>query len=310
MVERRRSYYAFLFLMVLLLLSLIGCARASREEKALYLDGFTTGQAAPEEGRALAYATGPMPTPAPAVDSSVSSVSGEERMIVYTVQISLVVNDTQSAQSSVESLVKEFGGYVLNQQIWQENGAARGQMTVRVPAESLDQALERIRALAEHVESESISGNDVTEEYVDLQARLKNLQLTEQELQELLTSRKETGKTEDILEVYRELTQIRAQIEQIEGRMQYLSTLSAMATITINFIPSALAQPVTIAGWEPTGIAREAIRALVKTLQKLVEILIWLVLYVLPILLIIAVLLWLLFRVVRWIWRKLKKRSA
>ena len=144
-------------------------------------------------------------------------------------------------------------------------------MTVRVPAEKLEDALAQFRALAVDVENQRVDSQDVTEEYVDLEARLTNMQRTERELQELLESRSETGKTSDILEVHRELTNIRAQIEQIQGRMQYLENLSAMATVQIQLTPDALMQPVVVGGWRPQGTARDAVRMLLRTLQFLAD---------------------------------------
>jgi len=170
--------------------------------------------------------------PAAAKSSAVAGLP-QERMIVRTVDMELIVHDTAASLESV-----------------------RG-----VPAGDLETVLEKLRALGQ-VESESQSSEEVTDEYVDLQARLKNLELAEQELQELLKTRQETGKTEDILEVYRELTNIRGQIEQIKGRMQYLENMTALATINLTLTPDALAQPVVIGGWQPQGTVRDAVRTL------------------------------------------------
>jgi hypothetical protein len=90
------------------------------------------------------------------------------------------------------------------------------------------------------------------------------------------------------LAVYRELTQIRGQIEQIKGSMKYLSQSAALATISVTLIPDALAQPIQVGGWRPEGVAKEAFEALVATLQGLASLLIWLVIVVLPVLLILT----------------------
>jgi hypothetical protein len=142
----------------------------------------------------------------------------------------------------------------------------------------------------------------VTEEYTDLDARLRNLEATETELLELLTEvRERTSKAEDVLAVHRELTSIRSQIEQLKGRMQYLEKMTAMATINVELIPDVLAKPIVVAGWRPTGTAANALRTLVKTLQFIVDAAIWIIIYVLPTLVVIAIpffILWLVWR--RW----------
>jgi len=121
---------------------------------------------------------------------------------------------------------------------------------------------------------------------VDLDARLKNLEAAEAQLQQIL---KQATSTEDVLAVYRELTGIRGQIEQIKGRMKFLSQSAALATISVTVIPDALAQPVQVGGWRPAGVVRDAFEALIATLQGLASLLIWLAIVVLPVLLIFVI---------------------
>jgi hypothetical protein len=183
-------------------------------------------------------------------------------------------------------------------------------MTVRVPAEKFDQAMDGIRAVAVRVESESSSGQDVTEEYSDLSAQLRNLEATETELRELLaTVRERTGKAEDILAVYRELTTIRGEIERVKGRMQYLERMTALATINVELIPDELQKPVVEEPWNPQVTLKEALRALVNAGRFLVDALIWLVVVVLPILIIIALPVVALVLIIRAIGRRRRKSA-
>lgn len=232
------------------------------------------------------------------------------RVIIYTGNISLVVKDTRQAVQAITALAAEQGGYVSDSNIYQDNEVPRGSVTIRVPAENFQDTLARLRNMAVRVESESTNSQDVTEEFTDLEARKTNLEFTEEALQTLLEERQRVGKTSDILEVYRELTQIRGQIEQIEGRMRYLANQSALSTIQIALTPDVLYQPVSVAGWEPQGVAKQAVQALVAALQGLANILIWVVIFILPLLVIIllpvVVLIWL----IRWWWKRRKKRQA
>lgn len=228
----------------------------------------------------------------------------EERMIVRTANIALVVKDVETSVTQIKGIVSELGGYVVDMRLWRDQEQLRGTVTVRVPAESLDDALSDFKGLAVKVERESSSSQDVTEEYFDLGAQLRNLEATEQELLELLaTVRERTGRAEDILAVHRELTQIRGQIEQLQGRMQYLARTAAMSAVTIELIPDVLAAPITVGGWRPSETVSKALRALLQTLRLLVDAAIWVVLYLLPIavvLLIPVAALWSL-------WRRRKK---
>ena len=259
----------------------------------------------------------PMPTPAPrpgvAVEYEAASAAdagaraalpqtdvSEERMIVRTADLSLVISDTEAAAAQIKTIATGLGGYVVSTQLWRQEEQLRGSITVRVPAESLDGALDSFKRLAIRVERESGSSQDVTEEYTDLDARLRNLEATEEELRELLsTVRQRTGKAEDILAVHRELTGVRSQIEQLKGRMQYLERTAAMSAVSVELIPDVLARPIASAGWRPSETASAAVRALVDTLRLVASAVIWVALYVLPIAVLLAipaVVIWLLWR--------------
>jgi hypothetical protein len=234
----------------------------------------------------------------------------ESRVIIYTGNIALVVRDTRETSQAITTLVDTEGGYVASSNVYESGEALQGTVTVRVPAERYQAVLEQLRGLALRVERENSSSQDVTEEFTDLQARKTNLEYTESALQELLEERQRTGSTSDILEVYRELTNIRGQIEQIEGRLRYLSNQSALSTITVELIPDILYQPIRVAGWQPQGVVREAFQALIIALQGLISLLIWVVVLILPLLLIFIIpLMAVIWAGRRW-WRRSKARKA
>jgi hypothetical protein len=230
-------------------------------------------------------------------------------VIIYTGNISLVVRDTRESVQLITVLANEQGGYVSSANIYQSNEVPRGSITIRVPAEHYEETLSRLRAMAIRVERENTSTQDVTEEFVDLEARKTNLEHTEAALQELLDDRQQLGRTSDILEVHRELTNVRGQIEQIEGRMRYLANQAALSTITVELTPDVLYQPVSVAGWEPQGVAKEALQALVAALQGLINLLIWLVILVLPLLIIALLPLVVIILIMRWWWQRRQARK-
>jgi hypothetical protein len=235
--------------------------------------------------------------------------TGTDRMIVRTASLSLVVKDTEQTLEDIERLATELEGYVSNLQTWRQNEQLAGTVTVRIPVGYFDQARERIKELAIELEGENVSGQDVTQEYVDLEARLNNLEVAEEELLELLASAQETHKdAESILAIYNQITNVREQIEQIKGRMQYLENTSALATLTISLTPEEIEEPVVEPGWEPFRQARDALRALVNALKFLADVLIWAVLFLLPLAAILAapfVLAWLI-----WYLRRRRRRAS
>jgi hypothetical protein len=286
------------FVLMTLALALVasGCAAASPKRESVEATQVV------EVEREVAYAPAAEAGERYADADEALTASTQDRMIIYIVNMDLVVEDTAAALEQIESLTAEMGGFVSNSNAWKEKDQLRARITVRVPADRLDQALTQIRDLATDVQSEDRDSDDVTEQFTDLEARLRNLRKTEGELLELLETRQEeTGDTEAILEVHRYLTDIRGQIEQIQGRMNYLSNLSAMATIQISLTPDVLAQPLVVGKWQPQGTALKAIQALINTVKFLVEALIWILLLIVPVLAIILLPLFLIVRaVLRW----------
>jgi hypothetical protein len=297
-----------LLLIVIVVLSMLvgGCATAAptmsmaREEEYV-------GEGAPAM---VPEAPAPMEYAEESKDAGLGVTdAATDRMIVRTASLSLIVEDTEEALEEIERLTTELEGYVSNLQTWRQNDQLAGTVIVRIPVVYFDQARECLKELALELESENISGQDVTEEYVDLEARLKNLEVAEEELLELLASAQETHKdAESILAIYREITNVRQQIEQIKGRMQYLENASDLATLTISLTPEEIEEPVVEPGWEPLKQVRDALRSLVNALQLLVNVLIWVVLFLLPLAAVLALpvlLAWLV-----WYLRRRRKRDS
>jgi hypothetical protein len=159
---------------------------------------------------------------------------------------------------------------------------------VKVPADARTyaEAMERFRGLAESVVDEQGSTQEVTEEWVDLESRLRSLRATETRIQALY---EKAQRLDEIYSVQRELTSVRGQIEQIEGRKRALETRSAMATITLQLRePIVPPPPPRAPEWSPATVATEAAADLGKVVRGLTTLAIWLVvwlpLYGLPLL--------------------------
>ena len=150
-------------------------------------------------------------------------------MILRTAQITLVTQNLDKARAGMDQVVKRYSGYVGDLTISAPtDGARKLTANLRVPAAQLDAAIAELKTLG-RVESESQSGQDVTAQYVDLEARLSNARKTEQRLIELLGQR--TGKLSDVLEVETELSRVREEIERMEGERRLLSKQVEYATL-------------------------------------------------------------------------------
>ena len=241
----------------------------------------------------------------------------EPRQVIANANISLVVADTAAALSGIEQVVSELGGYVADMDLskgrYDESEVLRGSVTLRVPATSLEEALDLLRALATDVNYLNINRQDVTDQYSDLDARLRNLRATETELLALLTEVRErpNAKVEDILAVHRNVTQIREEIEMLQGRKNLLDNQIDFSTIWVELIPDSVFRPIVEEPWSASGPVRSALRALVATLQGLLTALIWAVLYLTPLVLVflipLAVLIWL---VRLWVGRRRKAEES
>ena len=260
------------------------------------------GGAANPASRGVAEAP---PVPASG-DTANTYQAQDERMIVYTGALALQVNDAADTINKINDILKNVKGYVASKSlVAYGKDKLRGTISVRLPAATLDTTLAQIKALGLKVLKETADSNDVTAEYVDLDARRKNLEAYEVELQKLLeTVRERTGKAEDILAVYNQLTQVRGEIEQIKGRQNYLQDTSTLATYTIELVP--VEEPVVEGkpGWDPGKIFTESLDDLVSALQGLTGILIRFIVVVLPILLLLFLPVILFILLVRWLWKR------
>ena len=227
----------------------------------------------------------------------------EMRQIIANANISLVVKETETAMAGVEQIASDLGGYLSDVELskgrYEQTEELRGSMTLRVPSDSLEEALERLQALATDVHYLNIDRQDVTDQYSDLDARLRNLRATETELLALLTEVRErpNAKVEDILAVHRNLTQIREEIETLQGRKNLLDNQIGFSTVRVELLPDSINRPIVEEPWSANGPVRNALRALVATLQGLLTALIWAFLYLTPLLLVVliplAILIWL-----------------
>jgi hypothetical protein len=257
------------------------------------------GAGAADSSRGAAEAPAAQPAPAQA----------QERLVVENADLSIVVADVNGRVKQIENMAKAMGGFLVSENVYQTavndgEPVPQAAITVRVPHEKLDDALTQIKNGAVDVQNETRSGTDVTDQYVDLQSRLKAKQAAEAQL---LTIMQGATKTQDVLDVYAQLQQIQSDIEVLQGQIKYYEQSAALSAISVTVVAEETVKPIKVAGWVPAGVARDALQSLIFFWQDFVDFLIRFFLYVLPVLLTIAVPLYVLFLLIRWILRRTRK---
>ncbi len=236
------------------------------------------------------------------------SPGAAEQLIVKNANLSMIVPNSTLAMQQVTDLAKVMKGYVVSSYLYKSAGEdgqtyTDANITIRVPVERLEETLAKIRGLVKDpkvdITSENVTGEDVTAIVVDLESRLRNYEKVVVKLYELMD---EAKKTEDALNVFNQIIYYQEQIEILKGQIKYYRETAAMSAIALTLTERQPIVPVTIAGWQPGGVALDAIRALVHFLQGLANVLIWVGLCILPVLVLIWLPLFL-------IWRSMKRRG-
>ena len=222
----------------------------------------------------------------------------QARIVLKNASLTLVVDDAGIVLNQIAQLAEGSGGWVVTSntsKIATSSGAevTQGTITVRVPAEKLTDTLNQIKSSALSVESENVTGQDVTQDYVDLTSQLGNLKAAETQLQTIMDGARNT---EDVLSIYNELVRVRGEIDTTQGRIRYYDESSAYSSISVNLIPQAIETPIQIAGWSPGRTAENALAALINVLRLAADLLITLAILVLPLVLIFGVPGWFIYR--------------
>lgn len=188
-----------------------------------------------------------------------------DRKIVKTAELGIRAEDVRGSAARAQQVAAQFGGSVLSSQIVRGDGPVFADLVLLVPSPEFEKALEELRGLGKEVTTDTVRGEDVTEEFVDLESRERNLLAAEQSLLELYDRAQSVN---DALAIERELANIRGQIEQVQGRIQYLEERTATSQIALSIQPVAppTAQPPA---WNPARVVAQAWNASLGVLQAL-----------------------------------------
>jgi hypothetical protein len=204
-------------------------------------------------------------------------------MIIKNGEMTLLVADTHRAIDQATGIAVDSGGYIVNSRTWLQDGYKYAALTMGVPSDQFEVVQRRLRGLALEVQNDTASGQDVSQEYVDLQSRLTNLEATAARIRDFL---KDAKKVEEALQVNQQLSEVEGQIEEIKGRMQYLRDRSAFSTIALTLnprVPTPTPYPTpTPAAWQPGKTIEAAGDTLGGLLRGLVDAALWLGIVLLP----------------------------
>ena len=242
--------------------------------------GLPAASAAPSE----AAAGGELPAPP---EGRPNAAPRDDLKIVYTGSLQLVVDDLPTALAKAKAAVLATGGYIGASQESNDGDAPVATITYRVPAARWEDAKGALRGLASKVVSEQTQATEVGGQLVDLEARLRNLRASETSLQDIA---KGTGKVSDLLEVEAQLTQVRGEIEQLDGQRAQLADQVAYGTLVTTFGLEAIQVQVQAQGWDPRQDVDGATATLIGAGQAIVSGLIWFAIVWLPVILVVLVL--------------------
>lgn len=236
--------------------------------------------------------TAKAPTQGPSWGASKAAM---KRMVITTANISLEVKNLNETYKALRGIAVKGNGYITQSNMNLTEGEKTGTMTIRLPVTGYEQALEEIRKLGKILSNEE-TGDDVTEEYVDLQSRIKNLRIEETTFQTLM---KNVKKMQDIITIEEQLGRIRGEIEQVTGRMKFLNNQVSLSTINITYsepVPSVK----KVIDWDVSRSASGAWNALTAIGRAIVTAVIWILIVFIP----IGLVLFVIYKIIRRVMRK------
>lgn len=174
-------------------------------------------------------------------DTKDEQVEQSDRMIIHRANLEIRVKSLEKTQENIDKKVKEFGGYIVESNVYRdENELMSGYVIVRIPEKHFQAFLKSAEEASAEVLGRNVSGQDVTEEYVDLESRLKSKRAVEERLLDFM---KEAQKTEDLLKISSDLAKVQEEIEVLVGKMKYLENQTSYSSVEIYMHESKVVVP-------------------------------------------------------------------
>lgn len=220
--------------------------------------------------------------------NSVAPSDISDRLIIQDTSLSLQVKDVPKTINDILEVTKKLGGFLVNSSLSKPEGAASGDISIRIPEDKRKEALDLFKNMSVKVVSESVYGNDVTDEYVDLASRLEVLNKTKTKYEEILET---AQKVPDIMSVQEQLTYLQDQIDNLKGEQKYYEQSAKLSKVVVYLSTDELALPYAPTNeWRPTVIFKNAVRSLVSVFRSFGTLIIWAITFtplIAPVLLII-----------------------
>lgn len=200
-----------------------------------------------------------------------------DRKIATDISMSLLVKNVNETSNNVIDLAVKNGGYLVNLNTNTGEFGSNSTVTIRVPSNQTKVIVEQLREMSVRVVSENISGYDITDQYVDYDAKLEGLNNTKTRFTEILNK---AITIDEILRVQQAINDIQSQIDDVKGQLKYLSGISSTALFTVSISTDELSLPYSSnTPWRPMVILKNAVRSLTSTARLGTNALIWIIVY-------------------------------
>ena len=207
---------------------------------------------------------------------SVSSPA-KSRMVMKDSYFSLLVKNVVKTQKEILTKTSELGGFMVNSTLNNPQEVASATLFIRIPSAKLDGMLEYLRSISVKVVSENLQGQDITDQFTDVQARLVVLQETKTRFEGIMA---QATQVQDILAVQREILNIQDQIDSLKGQEEFYKKSADLAKVTVYLSTDELALPYAPSeSWRPEVIFKEAVRSLVGCMRRGARFVIWAVVF-------------------------------
>ncbi|MEJ7816016.1 MAG: DUF4349 domain-containing protein [Rubrobacter sp.] len=255
-----KSLGASTLLFLVLALAACGSSETKSDEGGVSIRRETSGVDSPAgSGEDLAQSSGG----AVGITEDPATLGEFGRKVVKTADLGLRSKEVRESAARAQQVAATAGGTVLSSQVYRSGDSVTADLVLSVPSEEFERVLDELRGLGQKVTTDSISGQDVTEEYVDLKSRERNLRATEESLLKLYDR---AGNVEEALSIQRELTGVRGEIELVQGRIKYLDQRSTYSQITLGIQPVTSPTPPR-PSWDPGDVVARAWDASLSVLQ-------------------------------------------
>ena len=219
-------------------------------------------------------------------DIMTNEVNVSERKVVTNTNFSLHVKNVDDTVENIRNKTTEMGGFMVNTDIRRDEAASSSNLQVRVPSDQLVEFSKYLKTLAVKVVYENISGNDITDQYVDYEEKLRSLESVKARFEEIMD---EAETVDEIMNVQNRLLNIQSQIDSIKGQIKYMDRSTSTSLVSITISTDELSLPYTpVKSWRPDVIMKEAVRAMISVLRAMGTIGIWFIAFIPLIILLVA----------------------